>query len=203
MKDDLAGITSIDSKQQTTLQLKEGFGKEREFSLFDHFIRKHKSSGDKSLLYVQIKTNDPGFGWSGPVCIASLGRFFLKFRKITNNLKIPDSDMTQFAEIHVAEDGSTLVLHFYKPPNLSLPYRIENCLHNLSITYYQKVIPFLFSFATFYSKFFNFEFFFSSHQLRTFQGSSEAEVLGSTSSADYVWDDLTLPHKLVVRINGN
>lgn len=199
MKDDLAGITSIDSKQPTTLQLKEGFGREREFSLFDHFIRKHRSSSDKSLLYVQIKTNDPGFGWSGPVCIASLGRFFLKFRKITNHLTIPDSDMTQFAEIHVVEEGSTLVLHFYKPPNLRLPYRIENRLHNLSITYYQKVIPFFFSH---FMIIFNFEFFFFLHQLRTFQGSSEPEVLGSTTSADYVWDDLTLPHKLVVRING-
>ncbi|XP_028760435.1 uncharacterized protein LOC114719142 isoform X2 [Neltuma alba] len=170
LQDDLAGITSIDSKQRTTLRLKEGFGREREFSLFDHFIRKHRSSSDKSLLYVQIKTNDPGFGWSGPVCIASLGRFFLKFRKITNNFTVPDSNMTQFAAIHVVEEGSTLVLHFYKPPNLSLPYRIENCLHDLSITYYQKA-------------------------------SSEPEVLGSTTSADYVWDDLTLPHKLVVRIN--
>lgn len=33
--------------------------------------------------------------------------------------------------------------------------------------------------------------------------SEEPEVLGSESSADYVWDDLMLPHKLVVRINGN
>ncbi|XP_054810227.1 uncharacterized protein LOC129311789 isoform X2 [Prosopis cineraria] len=171
-QDDLAGIASIDSKQQTTLQLKEGFGRDREFSLFDHFIRKHRSSSDKSWLYVQIKTKDPGFGWSGPVCIASLGRFFLKFRKITNNLTTPDRDMTQFAAIHVVEEGSTLVLHFYKSPNLSLPYRIENCLHNLSITYYQK-------------------------------GSSEPEVLGSATSADYVWDDLTLPHRLVVRINDS
>lgn len=144
MKDDLAGITSIDSKKKSTLQLKEGFGREKEFSLFDHFIRKHRSSRDKSLLYVQIKTNDPGFGWSGPVCIASLGHFFLKFRNIANNLTIPDSDVTQFANIHVVEEGSSLVLHFYKPPNMSLPYRIENRLHDLSITYYQKVVPFLY-----------------------------------------------------------
>lgn len=138
----MAGIISIDSNQKKTLQLKEGFSKKREFSLFEHFIRKHRSSSDNSLLYIQIKANDPGFGWSGPVCIASLGRFFLKFRKITNNPTISDSNMTQFAAVHVVEEGSTLVLHFYKPPNLSLPYRIENCLHDLSITYYQKVVQF-------------------------------------------------------------
>ncbi|KAF7809778.1 putative vacuolar protein sorting-associated protein 13C [Senna tora] len=172
LQDDMAGIITIDSKQRTTLQLKEGFGQKREYSLFEHFIRKHRSSSDNSLLYIQIKANDPGIGWSGPVCIASLGRFFLKFRKLTNNLTIPDSHMTQFAAVHVVEEGSTLVLHFYKPPNLSLPYRIENCLHDLSITYYQK-------------------------------GSSEPEVLGSACSADYVWDDLTLPHRLVVRINDS
>lgn len=30
----------------------------------------------------------------------------------------------------------------------------------------------------------------------------EPEVLGSLCSVDYVWDDLTLPHELVVQING-
>ena len=35
------------------------------------------------------------------------------------------------------------------------------------------------------------------------QDSSELEVIGSGSTVDYVWDDLTLPHKLVVKINGN
>lgn len=29
------------------------------------------------------------------------------------------------------------------------------------------------------------------------------EVLGSECGVDYVWDDLTLPHKLVVLVNGN
>lgn len=36
-----------------------------------------------------------------------------------------------------------------------------------------------------------------------FQDSSEREVLGSDSSAYYVWDDIVLPHKLVVIISGN
>lgn len=28
-------------------------------------------------------------------------------------------------------------------------------------------------------------------------------MIGPGSSVDYVWDDLTLPHKLVVKIDGN
>ncbi|KAI4327520.1 hypothetical protein L6164_019969 [Bauhinia variegata] len=172
LQDDMEGTISINSKQQTTLQLKEGFCKKRESSLFEHFIRKHRSASDNSLLYIQIQTNEPGLGWSGPVCIASLGRFFLKFRKQTNQDAVPDGNMAKFAAVHVVEEGSTLVLHFYKPPNMSLPYRIENCLHGLSITYYQK-------------------------------DSFEPEVLGSACSADYVWDDITLPHRLVVRINDS
>lgn len=133
----MAGVISIDSNQRMPLQLKEGFSKKRELSVFENFIRKHKNSSDNSLLYIQIQTNEPGLGWSGPVCIASLGHFFLKFRNEVTT--ISDNKMTQFAAVHVVEEGSTLVLSFYKPPNMSLPYRVENYLHSLSITYYQKV----------------------------------------------------------------
>ncbi|KAG8384490.1 hypothetical protein BUALT_Bualt04G0123100 [Buddleja alternifolia] len=72
--------------------------------------------------------------------------------------------------VHVVEEGSTIVLHFHRPPVTNIPYRIENCLHDAPITYYQK-------------------------------GSSEPETLGAGVSVDYVWDDLTLPHKLVVQLD--
>ncbi|KAJ7952892.1 Vacuolar protein sorting-associated protein [Quillaja saponaria] len=166
----MACMTSINSKEQRTLWLRGGFSQREEFNLFENVIRKHKSSSDDSLLYVQFRTDESELGWSGPVCIASLGRFFLKFRKATNQATVQDRNTIEFAAVHVVEEGSTLVLRFYKPPNISLPYRIENCLRNLSITYYQK-------------------------------GSLEPEVLGSACSVGYVWDDLTLPHRLVVRIN--
>ncbi|PNY03612.1 hypothetical protein L195_g000019 [Trifolium pratense] len=169
IQDDVAGVISIDSKQRTSMPLKEGFSKIREFSVFERLIRKHRIDSDNSLLYIQIQTNEPGLGWSGPVCLASLGHFFLKFRK---EATASDNKMTQFAAVHVVEEGSTFVLSFYKPPNLSLPYRIQNCLQSVSITYYQK-------------------------------GSLEPEVLGPAGCADYVWDDLTLPRRLVVRINDS
>ncbi|KAJ6366969.1 hypothetical protein OIU77_003367 [Salix suchowensis] len=84
--------------------------------------------------------------------------------------KALDNSALEFAAIHVVEEGSTVGVHFHKPPNVTLPYRIENHLHGAFITFYQKEL-------------------------------SEREILGSDCSAYYVWDDLTLPHKLVVVIN--
>lgn len=177
LEDDMEGMIRISSGQKTTLRLQSGISKRRQNNVFENFIRKHRNDIDDSLIYVQFRLNGTGWDWSGPVCIASLGRFFLKFRK---SLDFPvqqpsqvtgqDNSLSEFAAIHVVEEGSTLVLHFHKPPNLSLPYRIENSLRETSITYYQK-------------------------------DSAEPEVLGPETSVDYVWDNMTLPHKLVVQIN--
>uniref|UniRef100_A0A2N9G322 Vacuolar protein sorting-associated protein 13 VPS13 adaptor binding domain-containing protein n=2 Tax=Fagus sylvatica TaxID=28930 RepID=A0A2N9G322_FAGSY len=122
---------------------------------------------------LQFGLNESELSWSGPVCIASLGRFFLKFRKLqSNQTTAADKHITEFAAVYVVEEGSSLVLHFQKPPDISLPYRIENSLRDVAITYYQKE-------------------------------SSQLEVLKSGCSVDYVWDDLTLPHILVVLINDS
>ncbi|XP_048232851.1 uncharacterized protein LOC8260571 isoform X2 [Ricinus communis] len=168
LEDGIAGTVHISSKQQTVLQLQEVTCTNKEFSIFENIIRKHRNNIDTSLVYIQFQLNQPESSWSGPVCIASLGCFFLKFRKPSNQAL--DSNATEFAAIHVIEEGSTLGMHFHKPPNVELPYQIENHLNDASLTYYQK-------------------------------DSSEREFLGSDSSAFYVWDDLTLPHKLVVVIN--
>ncbi|OMO56804.1 hypothetical protein CCACVL1_26268 [Corchorus capsularis] len=97
-------------------------------------------------------------------------RFFLKFRKQSNQLTIEDKRIAEFATVHVVEEGSTIVVRFQKPEIIKLPYRIENRLHDVPLTYYQK-------------------------------NSSEAEFLGPECSVDYTWDDVTLPHKLVVILN--
>ncbi|XP_052287194.1 uncharacterized protein LOC102617616 isoform X2 [Citrus sinensis] len=170
LEDDRAGMFPINSKERKTLQLHDGVDKKRAFSSFENFIRKHRNDNDKSLIYIQFQLDESELGWSGPLCISSLGRFFLKFRKKSDQVKELGKSIIEFAAVHVAEEGSSLVVHFHKPPNVNLPYRIENCLRGASVTYYQKE-------------------------------SSEAEVLGSECSVDYVWDDLTLPHKLVVLIN--
>lgn len=136
-KEDGAGKITINSKQKTTLMLWSGMSKRREFSLFENFITKHRKANDDVLIHIQFCPNESEFGWSGPVCIASLGRFFLKFRKQQSEL---EKSTTDFATVHIVEEGSTLVLHFHRPPNIKLPYRIENCLCDVSITFYQKVL---------------------------------------------------------------
>ncbi|XP_050944650.1 uncharacterized protein LOC103484730 isoform X3 [Cucumis melo] len=154
----------VESKQKVTLKLQEGIQKRRGFSLVEKIVQKHSKSMDDSSKFIKFYLTGSDLSWSGPICIASLGRFYLKFRK-------QQEAKVEFAAVHVVEEGSTLNLHFHKPPNTNLPYRIENRLLNSSITYYQK-------------------------------DSEEPEVLGSGCSVDYVWDDLTHPHELVVKIDG-
>ena len=138
-KDDSLGIV-LNSKQRATLQLWNVMSKKREFSFFESFMRKHRKDNDDELNYIQFQVNQSDSNWSGPVCIASLGRFFLKFREQRSGQVIsPEKSKITFAAVHIVEEGSTLVLHYHKPPIISLPYRIENCLLDVSITYYQKV----------------------------------------------------------------
>ncbi|KAK9044527.1 hypothetical protein V6N11_058426 [Hibiscus sabdariffa] len=167
---DMAGIVSINSGQSAALLLQNEIGKRTEYSLFENFIKKHRNDFDSSLIHIQFRLNESQLDWSGPLCITSLGRFFLKFRKDSSQLTVEDKKIIEFAEVLVVEEGSTIVVRFHKPPNSKLPYRIENYLHGVSLTYYQK-------------------------------NSSESEFLGSDCSVDYTWDDVTLPHKLVVMLN--
>ncbi|WCJ31023.1 hypothetical protein M5689_012541 [Euphorbia peplus] len=170
LEDGLADMVHIKGKQKSILQPRKGINSSKNFSFFENAIRKHKNEVDTSLVYIQFRLNEPESSWSGPVCIASLGCFFLKFRKQSNQIQALDHKAVEFAAVHVIEEGSTLGMHFYKPPKVNLPYRIENLLPDHSLTYYQK-------------------------------DSSEQEVLGPDSNVNYVWDDLILPHKLVVIIS--
>ncbi|XP_057976276.1 uncharacterized protein LOC131163647 isoform X2 [Malania oleifera] len=177
LEDEMEGVISVNSKQRVMLQLRNEASKRREISLFENFIRKRRHTNDEALIFIQFRLNEAGVGWSGPVCINSLGRFFLKFRRSldipvlqSNQVTAQDNNLREFAAVNVVEEGSTLVLHFHRPLSMNMPYRIENLLHVASITYYQKE-------------------------------SLEREILCPESSVDYVWDDLTLPHKLVVQIN--
>ncbi|XVE87220.1 hypothetical protein DITRI_Ditri18aG0098600 [Diplodiscus trichospermus] len=167
---DMDGMISINSGQRKMLWLQKQISKRTEYSLFENLIKKHRNDCDTSLIYIQFRLNESQLDWSGPLCITSLGCFFLKFRKQSDQLAIEDKRTAEFAEVHVVEKGSTIVVRFQKPPKGRLPYRVENRLHGVSLTYYQK-------------------------------DSSEQEFLGSECSVDYTWDDVTLPHKLVLLIN--
>ncbi|XP_072956243.1 uncharacterized protein [Typha angustifolia] len=173
-EDDSDGI-AIEAKQRVTLQTKKTRKMRRETSLFDSFVRSHRNESEDSHIYIQFCPKETGYNWSGPMCVASLGRFFLKFRGPlgfsdgSSTATLQEKKTTKFASLHIVEEISSLVLHVYQPPNDPLPYRIENCLRGTSIVYFQKE-------------------------------SMESDMLGSGDSMEYVWDDLTLPHKLVIQI---
>lgn len=136
----MAGIISIKSGQRAVLVLRNTINRS-EFNLLENFIRRHRNSSDDALIFVQFQLSGSVFGWSGPVCIASLGRFFLKFRKQhPDQGTVLNQNAREFASVHVVEEGSSLIMHFQKPPSVKLPYRIENRLHDAIITYYQKVV---------------------------------------------------------------
>ncbi|CAH1413272.1 unnamed protein product [Lactuca virosa] len=171
LEDDVECMTTVSSKQRKALRLCNRTTKKRETSIFENFIRKHRNGEDDSLLFIQFSPNETGLGWSGPICVASMGRFFLKFpRSIKEKDKENEENTQEFAVVIVSEENSSLVLRFHRPPHMNLPYRVENCLRDASITYYQK-------------------------------GSTELETLGSGKQVNYVWDDLSLPHKLVIQIS--
>lgn len=140
VKVDMDGMISISSRQRTTLWLQKESSKRIEYSLFENIIKKHRNDFDTTLVYIQFRLNESQLDWSGPLCISSLGRFFLKFRKQSNQLTVEDKRIAEFAEVHVVEEGSTIEMRFQKPPNSKLPYRIENRLHGVSLIYYQKVV---------------------------------------------------------------
>ncbi|KAL8151956.1 hypothetical protein V2J09_021764 [Rumex salicifolius] len=177
-EDDLEGMTSINSKQKEVLLLVDVPSQRRKVGIFDKLLWKHRADTDDSSLLIQFRMDSTVFGWSGPVCVASLGRFFLKFKASSESLVDQDNTSKQidysscdFAAVNVVEEASSLVIHFSKLRAADLPYRIVNHLSFASVTYYQKEI-------------------------------FESESLPPSTSAYYVWDDNTHPHKLVVRVNG-
>ncbi|CAN6343588.1 unnamed protein product [Urochloa humidicola] len=171
---EIDGLT-VEAKQQATLQTWKP-GKKREINYFDLFVKKHRNVFEDSHIFIQFCPKEPGFGWSGPICVSSIGRFFLKFRRsdgtVTDGIKrdpINDGKLKLFGSVDVVQETTSFVLHFTKPPKVTLPYRIENYLNEASIMYFQK-------------------------------DSVESDVLCPQESEQYAWDDLSLPRKLVVRI---
>ncbi|KAJ6838055.1 uncharacterized protein M6B38_321965 [Iris pallida] len=175
LQDDTGGITTVEGNQKVALQIRKS-SKKRDTSILDSVIRRHRNVNEDSQVFIQFCLREIGFGWSGPICVSSLGRFFLKFKRSSDNLdgqsnasSCQEKKSTQYALLQIVEENSSLVLHFYKPVNVPLPYRIENFLHGSSIMYCQK-------------------------------DTMESDTLMSGDSTEYIWDDLNLPHKLVIQI---
>ena len=136
---------TIEAKQRGTLQTWKP-GKKREGNYFDLFLKKHKNVLEDSLIFIQFCPKETGYGWSGPICVSSIGRFFMKFRRSEdmvidgiNKDTLQDGKLKQFASVDVVQENTSFVLHFTKPPKVALPYRVENCLNKASIMYFQKV----------------------------------------------------------------
>lgn len=138
-KDDLICDTTVPSRQRAILQLRSVTNERRRYSLVENLIRKHQNIKD-DMLFVQLHLDDPGYGWSGPICVASLGSFFVKFKRQEDQFAEKHDIKLEFALVHIIEEGSSLVLQFHSPPNVKLPYKIENQLPDFLLTYYQKVL---------------------------------------------------------------
>ncbi|KAL5987193.1 hypothetical protein ACLOJK_041190 [Asimina triloba] len=177
LENDSDEIVAIDSEKKAPLLFWKETLKRREISFFDSIFKNHRNRNEDSSVFIQFLLKEAGWSWSGPVCVASLGRFFLKFKRSAvshgyeaNAVNMPARQLTQYAAVTIVGEDSSLFLRFQMPLKFSLPYRIENCLFDSSVTYYQK-------------------------------NPSDEETLESGKSVDYAWDDLNLPHKLVVQIN--
>ncbi|KAJ4788105.1 hypothetical protein LUZ62_039351 [Rhynchospora pubera] len=171
-EDDMDGMF-VEAMKKVTLLTRKTKIRGRE-TLFDSLLRGHKNGCDEHKIFVQFSLKEAGYGWSGPVSVTSLGRFFVKFRRtledaVTGGADQPSSKSTRFASVHVVEENNSLVLRYTMPPDSALPYRIENQLPGASIMFFQKE-------------------------------STEVDTLDPGQSAEYIWDDINLPHKLVVRI---
>lgn len=147
LKDELSGVVLVQSKHKATFWMKKIYSERRKINFFQSILEKHKSKDGDSLIFVQFSLKEIEYGWSGPICVSSLGRFFLKFRRTSAGLGTQsdssawkDNQKVQFAAVHIVEESSSLYLHFYRPPNFPLPYRIENCMSGTSIMYHQKVV---------------------------------------------------------------
>ncbi|KAF0888967.1 hypothetical protein E2562_020183 [Oryza meyeriana var. granulata] len=174
VEDDTDGVT-IEAKQRATVHTWKP-EKRRGVNYFDLFVEKHRNVSEDSHIFIQFCPKETGYCWSGPICVSSIGRFFVKFRRsqgmVTDEMKrgnFQDGKWKQFASVDVIQETASFVLHFTKPPKAALPYRIENCLNEASIMYFQK-------------------------------DSVESDVLHPQESEQYTWDNLSLPRKLVVRI---
>lgn len=172
VQDEFSEDIIVEAKQRLSLHLRKRASTRRENSLFDSVFRRHANRSENTQIFVHFCIKDAGCisqSWSGPICIASLGRFFLKFRRHTLNSSSSSNQSAQFAMAHIVEERSSFILYFRIPPDIPLPYRIENFLQGTSIKYYQKDL-------------------------------SESEILQSGAFSEYAWDDLSLPHKLIVEI---
>lgn len=133
----------VEAKKRVILLTRKTKIRGRE-TLFDSLLQGHKNGSDETQIFVQFSLKEARYSWSGPVCVTSIGRFFVKFRRSLDDAVTDRSDglsskSTRFASVHVVEENNSLVLRYTMHPDYALPYRIENRLPGSSVMYFQKV----------------------------------------------------------------
>ena len=136
---------TVEAKQRATLQTWKP-GIKREVNYFDLFVKKHRNVFEDSHIFVQVCPKETGCSWLVPICVSSICRFFLKFRRSEGMVAhgserdtLHDGKVKQFASVDIIQETTSFVLQFTQPPKVTLPYRIENFLNDASIMYFQKV----------------------------------------------------------------
>lgn len=109
---------------------------------------KEQDSSFQLPLTVRFKPRDPGWDWSGPVCAAALGSFWIKIRprgqgahnkQIESKFHKQAKGMSLFAVAEVQEDSPSLTMSFRRHSLDAIPYRLENALQSGAVLYNQKV----------------------------------------------------------------
>jgi hypothetical protein len=91
-------------------------------------------------LHLRVRPEGAPYGWSGRLCAAALGTFYLKCRPglLPGDAQGGDREpLLWLAE--VAEDRPSLVVSVRPQSTASVPYRIENNLRQGTISFCQKV----------------------------------------------------------------
>lgn len=144
-QDDPSAVMVLDSGEKTALHCRISPDQSDEKS--------KKEAGQEPLqapLTVRFKLRGPEWDWSGPVCAAALGSFWMKIRRrgqmgksVESNTQKQPKGRLLFALAEVQEDSPSLIMSFRRHSTDSIPYRIENALQSGALLYNQKVNQFL------------------------------------------------------------
>eukprot|EP00246_Nothoceros_aenigmaticus_P000591 TRINITY_DN10853_c0_g1_i2.p1 TRINITY_DN10853_c0_g1~~TRINITY_DN10853_c0_g1_i2.p1 ORF type:complete len:881 (+),score=147.12 TRINITY_DN10853_c0_g1_i2:341-2644(+) len=132
-----------------------------------------------TLLSIRLRPKEIGCDWSGPLCLASLGTFCVRIRGISDGFQ----SSTRGSASMPKEMGFWFAFADCQEESASLVMRIR--FQSSSATPY-RIENALHSKTILYKQ----------------KGLNESDTLGPGASAPYAWDDLSLPHKLVITIAG-
>ena len=97
-------------------------------------------------LSVRFRPRGPEWDWSGPVCAAALGSFWIKIRRQGQSGFASSHKQAKgrvlFALAEVEEDSPSLTMSFRRASATAIPYRIENALLSGALLYSQKVFTY-------------------------------------------------------------